>query len=156
LIKAISTEETLKLRHEVLWPDKPLSYVRLPEDDEGYHYGAFPPSEALAVAVISLFLEDVPQNSSTSILEDFDQAHQLRGARFRKFACELSWQGRGIGTALLNHVMSVARTDLNVSVLWCDARLASAAWYEKRGMEKFGAIFYKGSVEYVRMKISLR
>lgn len=64
-------------------------------------------------------------------------------------------QGRGVGTALLKYAMDFARDDLDAAILWCDARVSSAEWYARRGLAQFGTKFYKGPIEYVRMKIDL-
>ncbi|ESK89065.1 gnat family [Moniliophthora roreri MCA 2997] len=139
----ISVEQTLKLRHEVLWPDKSISHVQLPEDKDGFHFGAFLDMYGdEPIAVISFFLEALPIPG---------QQHQT-AARFRKFACDPRLQGRGIGTQLLQNTFQIALHDLKVSVIWCDARLSTSTWYEKRGMVPFGETFFKGPVEYVRMK----
>jgi GNAT superfamily N-acetyltransferase len=130
-----------------LWPDHPISYVRLPEDDVGMHYGAFIESCDEPVAVISLFTEPIP----ISALEG--GAALSPSVRFRKFACEESQQGKGIGSALLSYVFAISRFNLAAKVVWCDARRSSADWYTRRGMEVFGETFFKGSVEYVRMRI---
>jgi len=145
----ITVEQTLPLRHTVLWPDAPLSQVCLPEDSIGYHFGAFVPFQPDPVAVISLFHEPLPINT---VLDD-EQAPVA--VRFRKFACEPAYQNRGIGTHLLLYVFSLTRFQLKATVAWCDARTTSALWYEKRGMASFGQPFFKGPVEYVRMKIKL-
>ncbi|KAK7045769.1 hypothetical protein VNI00_007170 [Paramarasmius palmivorus] len=121
----------------------PISHVQLPEDANGYHFGAFLEFNGdEPVAVISVFVEAIP------IPEHQHQA----AARFRKFACDPRHQGRGIGTKLLQYAFRAASTELKASVIWCDARLSTSAWYEKRGMVPFGQTFFKGPVEYVRMK----
>ncbi|KAI0793144.1 hypothetical protein BC629DRAFT_1593027 [Irpex lacteus] len=157
----ISAEETVPLRHSVLWPDKPVSFVLLPEDSSGYHFGAVKHSnteeynaENVPIAVISLFKEPLPGTSASS--ESLDSSTRpLAAARFRKFACHPDQQGRGVGTGLLQHVFAVAKEPLKCPVVWCDARLETAGWYERRGMQKFGETFWKGPIEYVRMKIDL-
>lgn len=40
-ITRISAKDTLPVRHSVMWPDKPLDFVRLPDDDKGQHYSRF-------------------------------------------------------------------------------------------------------------------
>jgi len=40
-ISPISAEQTLPIRHSVMWPDRDGSFVRLPEDETGQHCGAF-------------------------------------------------------------------------------------------------------------------
>lgn len=133
-IQAIEPAQTYALRHAVLWPDKPLAYVQLPDDATGLHYGAF--AEEKLVAVISLFIGD-------------DGV-----ARFRKFATDPAWQGRGIGTALLQHVLAAARAQ-GASALWCDARQNALPFYQRFGLLPEGAVFYKGEVPYVRLSLAL-
>ena len=152
-IKRIQPEDTVPLRHAVLWPNKPISYVLLPEDSAGHHFGAFLSKTEPAVAVISLFIESlpVPENVPKAAVSS---GTTPRAARFRKFACHPLHQGRGIGSALLADTFNAAR-ELGCAVIWCDARLETAPWYEKRGMRRFGDTFFKGPVEYVRMKVDL-
>lgn len=136
----------MPLRHSVLWPDHPVSHVLLPEDASGRHYGAFLPGSTVAVAVISVFIDPLPA-ASASPLEP--------AARFRKFACAPEHQGKGIGTRLLTHVFEVAAGEMGCGVVWCDARASAAGWYERRGMRKFGEVFFKGDIEYTRMMRAL-
>ena len=132
-----------------MWPDHPVSHVLLPEDESGFHYGAFLPESSTAVAVISVFVDPLPPAPNTSTTTSD------RAARFRKFACDPAHQGRGIGTELLRRVSDAARRDMACAVLWCDARVNTAGWYERRGMRRFGETFFKGDIEYVRMKREL-
>ncbi|THH31615.1 hypothetical protein EUX98_g2592 [Antrodiella citrinella] len=141
--KKISVEQTLNLRHSVLWPDKPISYVRLPEDDAGHHYGAFlSPNDTTPIAVLSVFLEALPTLDDDPAFHDLASA-TVPAARFRKFACDPTWQGQGVGTVLLRDAFDAARLELGCRVTWCDARLATKAWYERRGMRSFGSTFFK-------------
>ena len=156
-IRRITPQDTVALRHTVLWPDKPVSYVLLPEDDSGHHFGAFLPAANTPLAVISLFIEQLPTDRSEAETAGTDdsQVSSPKVARFRKFACDLSHQGRGIGSALLKYTFKAAKEELGCWVIWCDARMETAPWYEKRGMVRFGELFYKGPIEYVRMKADL-
>jgi GNAT superfamily N-acetyltransferase len=160
--------ETLSLRHSVLWPDAPISHVCLPEDETGYHFGAFltPGSEDQShpVAIISLFIEPIPataeNSSSSNSPEDLCSSLHIHPAegiavRFRKFACDPMYQNQGVGTQLLQHVFSFVRTELWGTLVWCDARTSTADWYRQRGMMEFGNVFYKSEVQYIRMKINL-
>lgn len=152
-------DKTLPLRHSVLWPDMPLSHVRLPEDDFGTHYGAFLQDDAEPVAVISFFLEDVPIDKGMELQEsNIITSLQCSGraVRFRKFACAPQYHGKGIGTQLLLHSLSMSRSEEGASVAWCDARTSTMEWYRKRGLRPFGTPFYKGRVEYNRMFLDLR
>lgn len=133
-IRAISTADTYALRHQVLWPDKPLDYVKVENDDAGLHFGAFVEDDAL-VAVISLFV-------------------QGGEARFRKFATHPNYQRQGIGSVLLQHVMVEARRH-GATHIWCDARQDSAGFYARFGLLPEGPVFYKGPIPYVRMGCEL-
>lgn len=132
-IRPIPYPQTYPLRHAVLWPDKPLDYVKVDDDPAGYHFGAFHGDEL--VAVISLFVGN-------------------GAGRFRKFATHPDYQRRGIGTQLLDRVMAEARQRGAVT-LWCDARLGAADFYRKFGMQPAGDVFYKGTIPYARMIKSL-
>jgi GNAT superfamily N-acetyltransferase len=138
MIRTIHYEETYPLRHAVLWPDKPFDYVKVGNDAEGHHYGAFRDEEL--VAVISLFVE----TGATNLVQ----------ARFRKFATRPDCQRMGIGTQLMNHVIAEARR-MNATVLWCDARLDAADFYRRFGMEPVSEVFYKGPVPYAKFSLIL-
>ncbi|OJT02179.1 hypothetical protein TRAPUB_7294 [Trametes pubescens] len=148
-IKRVTAEETVPLRHSVLWPDHPVSHVLLPEDASGLHYGAFLPGSPVAVAVISVFIDPLPAAPANA------SSQSQHAARFRKFACALEHQGKGVGTRLLTHVFEVAASELGCGVVWCDARTSAAGWYERRGMRRFGEVFFKGDIEYTRMMRTL-
>ncbi|TFY62055.1 hypothetical protein EVJ58_g4104 [Rhodofomes roseus] len=153
-VRQISPDETIALRHAVLWPNHPVSHVLLPEDCRGSHYGAFLPHNDAPVAIISVFKESLPIDMSQEDAQD--EVNSAAAARFRKFACDPSYQGRGIGTKLLSHVFEAAVHELGCDVIWCDARLVTAEWYERRGMSRFGDGFYKEDVPYIRMQASLK
>ena len=133
-IRPITPAQTYPLRHAVLWPDQPLAYVQLPDDETGQHFSAF--EAEVLVAVISLFVgSDGP-------------------ARFRKFATDPAWQGRGLGSALLRHTIAAA-TAQGARTLWCDARQNTLGFYERFGLRPEGDIFYKGPIPYVRLRRAL-
>ncbi len=133
-ITPIPPAQTYALRHAVLWPDKPLAYVQLPDDEAGMHYGALVDGEVRAV--ISLFVG----NDGV--------------ARFRKFATDPAWQGRGLGTELLRHVLAEAQAR-GAHTLWCDARQSTLAFYQRFGLAPEGDVFYKGDIPYVRLSRAL-
>jgi GNAT superfamily N-acetyltransferase len=160
-IDKISKDQTLQLRHSVLWPDLPLSHVCLPEDDAGFHYGAFSPQRDTPIAVISLFRENIPTDKETLVPGPGLSSANLitlycEAVRFRKFVCEPQYQGQGYGSQLLLHALSMARSEWGVTMAWCDARTETQEWYKRRGFQPFGPKFFKGAVEYVRMKADLK
>lgn len=132
-IQEISAADTWELRQKVMWPQKHISYVKLEDDMEGIHYGLYKNNQL--VSVVSLFIDN-------------------NRAQFRKFATDESEQGNGYGSKLLLHLMTVVRNK-GVSSLWCNARLAKAAFYEKLGLKVIDGIFIKGEKEYVVMAMDL-
>lgn len=126
-IKKITADDTLDIRHRVLWPDKPVSFCKLDDDPNGIHYGLFIDEKLVSVA--SIF---ITENS----------------ARLRKFATLKEFQGRGYGSKLLNHILN----DITVERFWCDARLTASRFYTRFGMNQMGDVFYKSHVEYIVME----
>ncbi len=130
----IKASQTWPLRHTVMWPDMPLDYIKLPNDDQGLHYGLFVRQQL--ISVISLFIDG-------------------DAAQFRKFATDTSAQGKGYGTLLLSHLIEQAKVK-GVKRLWCNARIDKAAYYERFGMVKTEKTFSKGGIDYVIMELKLK
>lgn len=129
-IKNIKKEQAWQLRHEVMWPERDLSYVQLSDDDEGIHYGLFA-GEAL-ISVLSLFIHG-------------------EEAQFRKFATKVSSQGQGYGSQLLRHMLMEAKK-LGVKRIYCNARSNKVSFYEKFGLVVTDKQFTKGGKDYVVME----
>lgn len=83
-IKNIKWQDALQVRHKVLWPDKDPDFCKVPLDETALHFGAFLNNKLISVA--SIYIE----NDS---------------ARLRKFATLEKFQGQGLGTKLLFHVI---------------------------------------------------
>ncbi|AST89939.1 GNAT family N-acetyltransferase [Sutcliffiella cohnii] len=129
-IRKISKEEAWKIRHKVMWPDKPFEYIKLKDDDAGIHFGLF--NDTLLIAVVSLFVNN-------------------EEAQFRKFATLLEEQGKGYGTALLKYVLKEAEVH-GVKRIWCNARQNKADFYSKFGLDETSFTFIKGGKSNVIME----
>lgn len=130
VIQPITAEETLPIRHTVMWPNKPFDYVRLSHDEDGHHFGLF--VDQKIVAVISLFITDGE-------------------AQFRKLATLEAYQGRGYGSQLLTEVIEVVK-QAKVRTLWCNARYDKTAFYTRFGLKKTNTKFRKGGIDYIIME----
>lgn len=130
MICSITSLQTYPLRHQVLWPDKPLEFVKVPDDEVGFHFGYFVDGEL--VSVISLFI------------------NEQKVARFRKFATHPDFQRKGIGSQLLQYIFEKA-VAWEATQIWCDARLDAKLFYKRFGMKQEGDIFYKGDISYIKM-----
>jgi len=113
-----------------MWPDQPLDYVKLKEDNKGHHFGVF--VDDLLVSVGSLFLVDGE-------------------AQFRKLATHISHQGKGYGSLLVNYLIDHA-TKHGVSKVWCNARSDKTDFYERLGLRITDQTFHKGGIDYVIME----
>ena len=71
--------------------------------------------------------------------------------QFRKLATEVSEQGNGYASQLLEHLMRVV-AGKGIQLLWCNARIEKVAFYERLGMQHTSKRFSKGGKEYVIMQ----
>lgn len=129
-IEQIAPHQTWSIRHEVMWPEQELDYVKLPEDDEGVHFGLY--VDGKLVSVVSAFENE-------------------KEAQFRKFATLEAYQGNGYGTELLTYVFDWLRNQ-GITRIWCNARKNKTVFYEKFGMVQTDKIFQKGGKDYVVME----
>ncbi len=109
IIQEINLDTVWQIRHQVMWPERDVSFVRIPEDAVAKHLGVVLDDQV--VSIISLF--ETPE-----------------GLQFRKFATLESEQGKGYGSYLLKHVID-SHPDQNI---WCHARVEIQAFYEKFGL----------------------
>jgi ribosomal protein S18 acetylase RimI-like enzyme len=113
-----------------MWPNKPIAYVELPNDENGKHFGLFVNGEM--TSVISLFIVN-------------------NVAQFRKFATLVEFQGLGHGTILLKNIIDLMKKE-GVRKLWCYARVEKSKFYEKFNLKSTDNKFEKGGIEYVIME----
>ncbi|WP_229201206.1 GNAT family N-acetyltransferase [Arcticibacterium luteifluviistationis] len=126
-ISEIAASQTWPLRHEVMWPNMPFDYIKVAGDENALHYGLWQGEEL--VTVVSLFIEG-------------------KDAQFRKLATRVSEQGKGLGTSILNHVLTEAKSK-GIKRLWCNARVDKTKFYEKFGLVKTEQTFTKGGIDFV-------
>jgi len=129
-IKEAELDEILPIRHKVLWPDKPLEFVKVEGDDQGVHLGLYENSQLLTI--ISLFPEG-------------------KSMRFRKFATLPAYQNRGLGKMMILKVIDYAKEN-HFERLWCDARTDALNFYERVGFKKFSEPFFKEQIEYYKIE----
>ncbi|TDW48723.1 acetyltransferase (GNAT) family protein [Flavobacterium sp. 270] len=133
-IKTITASDTWQIRHEVMWPDQPFEFVQLEEDDLGIHFGVF--DDEKLVAIVSCFITD-------------DEM------QFRKLATLETYQGKGIASKLLQHILNLAK-EKGLKKVWCNARNNKKAFYEKFGMLDSHKSFTKAGQEFTVMEIYFR
>lgn len=114
-----------------MWPDKPLDFVILNNDNEALHYGLL--KGINIISVVSVFIDD-------------------NSAQFRKFATQISEQGKGYGSILLNHIMTTIPNENDIDKIWCNARVDKTSFYKKFGMKETDKTFVKSGINYVIME----
>ncbi|MDH5728121.1 MAG: GNAT family N-acetyltransferase [Gammaproteobacteria bacterium] len=132
-IREINSSAVLPLRHQVLWPNKPIEFCKVADDWIAWHFGAF--IEERLVSVASVY----PKGNT---------------ARLRKFATLQDYQARGIGSQVLLHILKQLQSR-GITLFWCDARESALKFYEKFGMKSEGERFYKSDVPYYKMCLML-
>lgn len=131
MIRQISAQETWPIRREVMYPNEKIETVRIENDESGLHYGYF--IENQLVSVVSLFFS-------------------ANEAQFRKFATLQNYQGRGIGTTLLRHLIEHCKQK-KISRLWCNARAEKQGFYTGFGLNSCSDPFEKGGISYITMEM---
>jgi len=129
-IKQIKGEQTWAIRHKVMWPEQPLDFIKLPNDDEGFHLGLFVNHKL--ISVISIFINE-------------------KEAQFRKLATLQNQQGKGYGTQLLHKVMQIAKQK-QLKRIWCNARLNKTYFYTNFKLKVTENTFTKFGINYVVME----
>lgn len=129
-IQKVNADDLMEIRHLVLWPDKPREFVKVPEDEAGIHFGLY--FEGVMVSVISLFADG-------------------GDIRFRKFATLPGFQGKGLGSKLLQHAIAYAQAQ-GYTRMWCDARTDAIEFYERFQFQKFSEPFFKEHIEYYKIE----
>ena len=135
---SIQIRETLieyvwHMRQRVMYPDETIDFVKLENDDKGMHLGL------------------CTDNALVSVISVFEEGDEIQ---FRKFATEMTMQGRGYGTKLLQYVMGRAMENGKKSI-WCNARLSATSVYQKFGMQPTGKSWEKYGIEFIKMEKQL-
>ncbi|MBS1668205.1 MAG: GNAT family N-acetyltransferase [Bacteroidetes bacterium] len=130
-IKKINASDTWPIRQLVMWPDKPIEFVKITGEEKANHYG--------------LYVED----QLVSVISCFESDGEIQ---FRKFATLIEKQNRGLGTYLLSYIINEAKSR-NIKKIWCNARKGKTGYYEKFGMTNTCHEFSKEGIHYVVMEI---
>lgn len=125
----LSGEETLPVRHKVLWPNESPEFCRVTGDDDAFHFGIMIDENIVCVA--SIYID-------------------ANRARLRKFATLPSFQGHGVGSFMLEHVITTLQKQ-GITYLWFDARESAIGFYRRFGFSTNGERFYKKEVSYFKM-----
>lgn len=121
------------IRQQVLYPQKDLDSVKLEDDANGMHFALFAGNELKSV--VSVFVGD-------------------KRLQFRKLATITNQQGQGYGSEMIRYIIDFAVRE-SISVIWCNARLSAAEFYQKFGFRTTDRQFVKDNIEFVVMELEL-
>lgn len=134
IITEANYDDTLILRQQVLYPEKDIEFVKLPDDNLGLHIGIEENKEL--VSVMSLFIE-----------------METKAVQFRKLATRTDMQGKGYASNLMKWLIDYA-SDMKLNKLWCNSRKESIGFYQKFGYKETDQTFEKNGHEYVIMELT--
>ncbi|MEH6452379.1 MAG: GNAT family N-acetyltransferase [Psychromonas sp.] len=132
-IVAINSEQTLSIRHQVLWPHKTPEFCKVPDDLQAWHFAVVKDRQIITVA---------------SLYPDGDTI------RLRKFATLPEFQGQGAGSLIIDFFLTDL-TDKGFKTFWFDARASAVDFYTRFGFSIEGECFYKSDVAYYKMSRQL-
>lgn len=127
-VRVVPAVQVRPLRKEVLRPNQTAADCVFPGDDEPgtIHFAAM--VEGRIAGIASLYIES-PEGKSC------ERAWRLRG-----MATEEAVRGAGLGRKLVEACMAHARRH-GAQLMWCNARVPAAGFYEGLGFEKEGPVF---------------
>ncbi|UKT62839.1 GNAT family N-acetyltransferase [Pedobacter mucosus] len=129
-IEQMIPQLTWRIRHEVMYPDQPFDFVKLPEDFDGIHFGLY--ADHKLTGVVSLF-------SIGSIYQ------------FRKLAILDNAQKMGYGSQLMDYLIEFCKVQ-KATKLWCNARVNAKEFYFKFGFLETDKIFFKDGYDFIIME----
>jgi len=132
-IEQIPAAMTWYLRQEVMYPDFDLEQVKLPDDEEGIHFGLF------------------DQNQLISVISTFQRGNEMQ---LRKLATRNEFQGRGYGKQMIEFVLEFARSK-SIERVWMNARTNVSGLYERYEFQKTEQTYFKDGYDFVIMEIYL-
>lgn len=125
-IKKISAEESYPIRLEVLRKEIDLPFkFKGDEDLDTFHLGAFDKNDLIAVS---------------SFMKSSNEKFKVEQYQLRGMATLIESQGLGAGKLMMQEAINLLK-EMNVDVLWCNARVKAVEFYKKQGLQTHGEVF---------------
>lgn len=118
-----------------MYPEQNKDIVKLPDDEDGIHFGLFDQNKLISVA--SWFRRN--------------ESH----AQFRKLATLEEFRNSGYGTLLMRYIIEFSQSE-QVEILWCNARKNALTFYKKLGFTETETTFHKNGLNYVIIQLEVR
>ncbi len=128
-IKKLDISDIKPLRHKVLWQHKLSAdecVIDADFESTTFHIGAIKNDEVVGT---STFIADINKAFATS-----------NQYRLRAMATSTRVRGQGIGKQMIEEGIKRLK-QMNVELLWCDARLKATGFYKKMKFKVLGDIY---------------
>jgi len=127
--------EVLKIRQQVLWPDKSIEFVKMPFDksDNIMHFGIKKYNKLVSVVSINV------------------DANEMQ---ICQFATLPEYQGKGLGKVLMSHIFYKVN-EYNIQKLWCNSREEKSGFYQKFGLKKTGVTYNRNNINIIQMELNI-
>lgn len=128
LIKQITAEETITIRHEILRPHGPREDCYYPSDEleDSFHLGVFWGEELVGIA--SFMVENDPELGNTKMF------------RLRGMATTPAARGIGAGKLLIIKASDICK-EQQATHIWCNAREIAFGFYENLRFKFYSDMF---------------
>ena len=126
----VSAETVITLRHQVLRAGLPIEKASFTGDTESTtrHY--------------ALLFDDKPRHPPIVCVTYMTSSWQGEMAwRLRGMATDPRYQGRGLGSRIVQFAERDLLQDSAIRLFWCDARRGAVCFYQKLGWETVGQEF---------------
>jgi len=134
IIKELEIADVKQLRYKVLWQHKESSEDCVIEPDEldtTFHIGAV--KNNTVVGTSTFIIDPI----AIGLKDEFDTKNQYR---LRAMATDSSARGEGVGKQIIEFAIEKLK-EMNVELLWCDARLKATGFYDKMGFKTLGDVY---------------
>ena len=172
LLRVVGVDDIRPLRHAVLRPGLPIEAAMWPGDDDpgALHVAVYPTDDptggpvhvAGPIGVVSLLPAAYPGpgGDGRAAAEAADETarsgrHPESGApgyQLRGMAVAPRLQGRGVGSVLLRGALDEL-TSRGVLLVWCNARLSAAPFYERGGFVRHGGRYVLAPFDIVHVRM---
>ena len=128
-IENVSPDVVRPLRHKVLRPHLPLEASCYSSDNN------------LGAIHFTLKKDDTILSIASFYYESHEAMPKKNAYRLRGMATEPTEQRKGFGAMVLHGAMDYLKTETDVEILWCNARVTAFVFYEKMGFTILGKVF---------------
>lgn len=142
VVEKVPAAATFPLRQRVLRPHQRVEELASPLDElpGAASFAARPTVGGEVVGTATVAPEDPPRARLPAALAPGAMRWRLRG-----MATAPGWRGLGVGTAVLGAVVAHVAGE-GGGLLWANARLAAAAFYERAGFCRHGDVFEEPAI----------